>query len=367
MHTNAIETWLARMHRYALVSNESVDWWFHVQDIMPGWLEATYPECISRIIRSPYTLSEGMRFFQEFNRLCRRSGFDVVHIHADLMSAPYLVAARLAGTPRTIVHVHNADEHLPTSSRLKYAMLREPFRRIGLTADRVVGISNHTLDTYLRGRPRRPGRDLVHYYGVDSVPSIEASKIADRAAFRASTNLPDNALILLFAGRITPEKNPLMTVDVLAALRRLEPRAYGVFAGAGSLEDAVWHRAGELGVAEAVRMLGWRHDLPAIMAVSDWFILPRPEYPMEGFGLAVVEAQLAGLRLLLSLGVPDDAILPTAALRRLSLTTAAETWAQAAIALLDEPAPSREAALAALRMSSMDMDFALADLLGLYD
>jgi glycosyltransferase involved in cell wall biosynthesis len=237
-------------------------------------------------------------------------------------------------------------------------------RRICLAADKVVGISNHTLDTFLGGRPRRPGRDVVHYYGVD--PGPFARTAGDRAAFRRALGLPEDALILLFGGRITPEKNPVFAVDVLAALCAREPRAVGVFAGAGSLEAAVRARAAELGVAERLRMIGWRADLPEVMAGSDWFILPRPEQPMEGFGLAVVEAQLASLRMLLSRGVPDDPLLPTAVFRRLGLAEPAQAWAQGALDMLAEPAPSRQAALAALAASPMEMDRALDGLTALH-
>ena len=100
-------------------------------------------------------------------------------------------------------------------------------------------------------------------------------------------------------------------------------------------------RASALGVTDSVRLLGWRGDLPYVMAHCDWFILPRPEQPMEGFGLAVVEAQLAGLHMLLSLGIPDDPILPTASYRRLGLAQGPQACADAALALLAEPAPSR--------------------------
>ena len=93
-----------------------------------------------------------------------------MHCHHDLMSALYLMSAAGRGIARKVVHVHNADEHLPTSSALKRRLAIGPMRRICLSADRVVGISNHTLDTMLAGRPRRPGRDLVHYYGVDPAP-----------------------------------------------------------------------------------------------------------------------------------------------------------------------------------------------------
>jgi glycosyltransferase involved in cell wall biosynthesis len=146
----------------------------------------------------------------------------------------------------------------------------------------------------------------------------------------------------------------------------MEPRAVAVFAGTGSQEHEVAKRAEKLGVAGAVRLLGWRNDLPEIMSCSDWFILPHPEHPLEGFGLAVVEAQLAGLRLLLSRGVPDDPLLPSASYRRLSLSEGPEAWARAAIELMLQPAPSRAAAAADLKNSPIDMDRALEGLLQLY-
>ena len=127
---------------------------------------------------------------------------------------------------------------------------------------------------------------------MDPAPFEKAT--ADRARFRRACGLPDDALVLLFGGRLVPEKNPLFAVDVLAQLRRMEPRAIAVFAGSGSHEQDVIVRARELSVENSVRLLGWRHDLAEIMSCCDWFILPHPEHPAEGFGLAIVEAQLAG-------------------------------------------------------------------------
>jgi len=48
--------------------------------------------------------------------------------------------------------------------------------------DRIVGISNHTLDTFLAGRASRPECDAVHYYGLD--PTQFENVAADRAGFR---------------------------------------------------------------------------------------------------------------------------------------------------------------------------------------
>ena len=153
---------------------------------------------------------------------------------------------------------------------------------------------------------------------------------------------------------------------MLAELRRQEPRTVGVFAGAGSLEGAVLERAAELQVTDAVRMLGWRNDLHEIMMASDWFILPRPERPLEGFRLAVVEAQLAGLRMLLSPGVPDDPLLPSAVFGRIPLAAGPKAWADAASDMLRGREPSAAAALADLSASAMQLDTALAGLAALH-
>lgn len=362
MDRGAVENWLARMYLYARSRGIALDWTFYCALDRPGALDDGLREAGARVVHSPVPLGQTVAFVRALRREISNGGYDVLHAHHDLVSALYLVAA--AGLPlrRRIVHVHNADEAVPTRG-WKQTMLREPLRQVALRlADSVVGISQHTLDTFLAGRPRRPGRDRVHYYGVGPAPF--AGAVADRAAFRAAHDLPEDARVLLFAGRLVPEKNPVFAVDVLAEIARLDDRVVGVFVGAGSEGAAVAARADALGVADRLRMLGWRDDLPSVLVCGDWFILPRPEYPMEGLGLAVVEAQLAGLRLVLSRGVPDDALLPGASVVRLPLAAGAAAWAAAALAL--PPAPDQQAAAAALAASPFDLDIAMTDLAHLY-
>jgi glycosyltransferase involved in cell wall biosynthesis len=365
LERGAVETWLMRMLVHARKREIKVDWTFYCILEQPGVMDDTARALGARVVHSPVPIARKAKFVRTLRTELRRGDYDVLHCHHDIVSAVYLLAASGMKIRRRIVHVHNADEALLTPSRLKQRLYREPMRQVCLfMADRIVGISNHTLDTFLAGRARRPERDSVQYYGLDPTPFENVA--ADRVGFRRQLGLPQDAFILLFGGRLVPEKNPVFVVDVLANLRCIDPRAVAVFAGAGSLEMEVLARARELGVEDSVRLLGWRNDLPEIMSCSDWFMLPHPEHPMEGFGLAVVEAQLAGLRMLLSRGVPDDPLLPTACFRHLPLSNGAAAWAIAAVELLESPAPSRAAALAALRGSPMNMDQALDGLLALH-
>ena len=361
----SIETWLLQMLAYARSNGISLDWTFYCTLGAAGSKDELARDLGARIVLTPVPIHRKTAFAKALRWELQSGKYNVLHAHHDLVSGLYLAAA--AGVPllRRLVHVHNADEEVLTDNPVKKSVLRPTLRCACLImADKIVANSNYALDTFLSGRPRRSGRDLVHYLGVDPFP-FEAAR-GDRGALRQSLDLPQDAPILLFAGRMTPEKNPVFAVEVLAELRRRVPNAVGVFAGVGSLEDAVRLRVSELGLTEAVRLLGWRNDIPEIMRASDWFILPHPEHPVEAFGIAVVEAQLAGLRMLLSRGILDDPLLPTAVFRRLSLADPPTAWAEAALEMLEGPPPSRTGALAAHRESPMDMDRALGNLLDLY-
>jgi glycosyltransferase involved in cell wall biosynthesis len=361
----AVENWLMRMLGHACKQEIEVDWTFYCMLEHPGAMDEKARALGARVIHSPVPIVKKAKFIRALRSEMRRGEYDVLHCHHDLVSAVYLLAASGMKVRRRIVHVHNADEVVPTGGHLKRRLYREQMRQVCLlVADRIVGISNHTLDAFLAGRARRPERDSVHYYGVDFTPFENLS--ADRLGFRRRWDLPEDASILLFGARLVPEKNPVFAVDVLANLRGMDPHAVAVFVGSGSQEQDVLKRARELGVENSVRLLGWRNDLAEIMSCSDWFILPHPEHPVEGFGLAIVEAQLAGLRMLLSRGTLDDPLLPTASFRRLALSDGPKVWAKAAMELLRHPLPSRAAALAALQKSPMNMDQALKGLLELH-
>jgi glycosyltransferase involved in cell wall biosynthesis len=365
LNHGAVENWLVRMQGHARKRKIEVDWTFYCMLGEPGAMDEEARALGATVTHSPVPIGEKLAFVRALRAELRQGEYDVLHCHHDLVSAVYLWAALGLPIKKRLVHVHNAGESVLTPNQIKQFVVRPILRCACLAiADHIVGISNHTLDTFLAGRARRPARDIVLYHGIDPTPFQKAK--GDRKEFRHELGLAEDARILLFAGRTVPEKNPLFALDVLKAMHRLDPSVAGVFVGSGSLDQVVRQRAAKPGFGASFRHLGWRDDVPEIMCCCDWFILPSPEHPMEGFGLTVVEAQLAGLRMLLSQGIPDDPLLPMANFCRLALSAGPKLWANAAIDLLRLLPPSRAVALAALRESQMDMDRALDGLLKLY-
>lgn len=365
LNRNAVENWLVRMFAHGQAKGLDLDWTFYCQLDEPGAMDDRVKALGGTVVCSPVPLADKRGFASALRQHLRAGCYDVMHAHHDILNGYYFAASVGCPLVRRICHIHNADENVPVKGPMKAAVLRALLRWVNTTmADTVVGISNHTLDRFIQGRRRNPSRHRVHYYGVD--PSVFAGNETTRAAFREEIGLPETARIMLFSGRIVPEKNPRFVVDIFRELRELDTSAYLVFAGTGGLEDVVAEHCETLGLAPFVRMLGWRDDLPRIMQCSDLFVLARPEEPPEGFGLAVIEAQLAGLLLLMSRGISDDPLLPSASFRRLPLSEPPSVWAREAVALMEAMPPSREVAVAELHASPMDMDRALDDLLGLH-
>ena len=74
--------------------------------------------------------------------------------------------------------------------------------------------------------------------------------------------------------------------------------------GEGELRSGLEALSAELGIAEAVRFLGWRPDVASVIEACDIFCLPSLN---EGMGKAIVEAMAMGKPVIASDvgGIPD--------------------------------------------------------------
>jgi glycosyltransferase involved in cell wall biosynthesis len=358
------------MLRTARSEGVTLDWTFYCVLPSVGKHDQLARDLGATVVHSPVKMRETVAFIRAMRRYIGAGDFDILHCHHDIVSALYLIAA--AGLPirRRIVHAHNADLGVPTPNRRKAAFLRAIMRRICLaTSDCIVGISRHTLETML-GRSAREDRcETVVYYGIDTTPYHGSPP--DRAAIIRELNLPDGAEILLFAGRMVWYKNPLFVLDILECLRQSHSQTVALFAGSGPLVSEVERLAKERGLADHVRVLGWRNDTSNLMRVSDVFIFPRVEtrvdgFGIEGLGLVVVEAQAAGLASVISRGVPEDAIVIREQCHVVALSDGPEEWAAVTRKILSGARPRQDVAVAAIDSSRFSAASGLASLQRLY-
>lgn len=118
---------------------------------------------------------------------------------------------------------------------------------------------------------------------VHHLPNFVPDLAGAEPAPRRDLAVPEGALLILAMGRLHRVKG---FDTLIAALARL-PRAVAVIAGEGPERSALETLARRLGVADRVRLLGWRDDQGRLLAAADVFVCPSRHEPL---GNVVLEA-----------------------------------------------------------------------------
>lgn len=132
-----------------------------------------------------------------------------------------------------------------------------------------------------------PGQLTVIPHGID--PGHLAVDAGLVAAARQELGLTAGPVIGTVA-RLSPEKALDTLLRATVALRDAFPSLTLLIAGDGPLDADLQRLAGELGIAGAVRFLGFRRDVEVVIRLMDVFVLPSR---MENVGLVLLEAMAA--------------------------------------------------------------------------
>jgi glycosyltransferase involved in cell wall biosynthesis len=308
-----------------------------------------------------------LAFMAAFRRLLRRHGpYDAVHIHLHAFSGFAALAARRAGIPRVVVHSHNVMGN-ETAGWKRRAYGRLARFLIGRCASAGLAPALAPLEDLLGVRCTADPRWRVLRYGVDLAPFRRPVPVGfGRGAF----GIPEGAFVMLTLSRLNPEKNLLFAVRVFAALLRLRPDAWLLMLGEGPLRGAIEAEAVRLGVRERVILAGARPDVPDVLrSCADVLVFPSPPPPAgrEANPLAVLEAQCCGVPVVISDGVPAEAVLVPRLVSRQRADAASEAWAQAALAHAAAKLPGGAAeAIGIVERTAVNADRTLPELATLY-
>ncbi len=227
--------------------------------------------------------------------------YDLVHGHYWLSGQVGAVAKERWGVPFV--------QSMHTLGRVKNAALAagdaaEPGLRLRGEAEVVAAADRLVANT------DEEARQLIGLYGADPARVAVINPGVDLAVFRPGSQqqarqrlgLPQDGIVLVFAGRVQPLKAPDVVLHAAAQMIRDDPRLAGRLtvafvggpSGTGRADpDGLTELAGQLGIAGAVRL-----EPPCPQPeLADWYraatVVMVPSYS-ESFGLVAVEAQACG-------------------------------------------------------------------------
>lgn len=256
-----------------------------------GWLAAELRE--RGFVPATFSLRRPVDWhcLQGLVNLIREQRIDVVHSHEFTMAVYGAAASRLARRPH-IVTMHGGRHY---EHRLQRRLaLRWAFAR----SRDVVAVSRTTRLHLEQSMGLRPGRIRV-------IPNGVAFEQGDAGRVRRELQLDDGEVLLLAVGNLYPVKGHRVLLQALDALWRAGERQWRV-AIAGRGDEEAWLRdfAKANGWANHLHLLGYRVDVPDLLAAADIYVMPSLS---EGLPLALLEAMFAGKAIVVSDtgGVPE--------------------------------------------------------------
>ena len=223
-----------------------------------------------------------VRRLLEVVHLIRTLEPDLVHLFLDGVSGLYgRLGALLAGRGQVIVGQRSHPMHHPLWYRLMLPWLN---RRVVA----VVCNSQATRDYVLEHRLAAPSKVLVIPNGIE-VDRFQNDSFSEEWPWSASWR---GKPIVGTVGHLTHPKSPETFIQVAARIHERQPDVRFAIVGDGPLRPQVQHLTVSLAVAEIVRLMGERQDVPRLLRAMDVFVLTSRS---EGMPNAVMEAMASGL------------------------------------------------------------------------
>lgn len=143
-------------------------------------------------------------------------------------------------------------------------------------------------------------------------------------------------------GRFSKEKNHSFIFAVFGEILKKQSDAILLLCGGGDLQEEFEETARRMKISDRVVFLGARNDVPDILQVMNAFLFPSL---FEGYGIALIEAQAAGVPCFASRDVIPESVRVTEKMNFISLEKPPEYWAEEISAVLYEKKTSSIEAL----------------------
>jgi len=225
-------------------------------------------------LRFPVVLRELRQFLDS-------RGIEVIHAH-NLSPLVFggLAARSLRPRPRMVY-----TDHAQVHDHDKRFFKREKFKLYAKLADELVGVSE---DVARRIEGLRPGRPVSAIHN-----GIDGSRFAtaDGGVVRRELGIDPSAFVVGTAVRLAEQKGLRYLIEAAVTVVKAEPNIQFVVAGDGPLRQELTEQAARTDLGNRFRFLGYRADVPELVASFDVYALPSN---WEGLPLSLLEALAAG-------------------------------------------------------------------------
>ncbi len=224
---------------------------------------------------------------RRLSRLFEQEGVDLIHAH-QYGPFSYGAMARSLGRLSVPLLFTEHGRHFPDVTSRKRRLANRWLLR---PSDRVIGVGNAVREALIKNEGFASQRVGVIYNGIP-LDRFGAGSSVDRDRIRHELGISADSFVLAQVARLDYLKDHATALRMIRRVADRLPGAQLLLVGEGPERTQVESLIAQLGLANQVRLLGQRSDVPCILQASDVVILTSIS---EGIPLTLIEAMAAEL------------------------------------------------------------------------
>ena len=219
-------------------------------------------------------------------RLYKENGYDVIHVHGNSSTMILETSINHSSSQKIITHCHNSKTNHPIINfLLNKSFLKTVDVRLACSQEAGEFLYKNNFEIISNGR-------FLEEYAFN----------LDRRKFLREKYGLQNKIVVLNIGNFNQQKNQAFLLNCIS---ELQDKHVFVFVGDyGEKENAVI--ISKLKQQKNVLIIGKSNDVKSYYSMADLFVLPSL---FEGLPLVLIEAQMNGLKCLVSENVTKDCVI----------------------------------------------------------
>lgn len=245
----------------------------------------------SEIYHIPRKRDDKEKYKKELGKIILDGKYDFIHVHENETSYVALKVAKDLGIKGRIAHSHtssNCESIRDNIRRWSGIVLNEKY------ATKLIACGQLAGDRVFGKRNMRTDKAIILPNAID-IDMFRYNEMV-RNEIRERYSLEDKK-VLLFVGRLSPEKNLEFLIDVVVRVYANNPDVMTLIVGSGEEHNNLETLIKANNAQDYIKLLGARNDVNDLMNASDVLLLPSIH---EGFPVVAVEAMASGLPLFVS-------------------------------------------------------------------
>lgn len=248
--------------------------------------------------RSPFKICSNRKAYKQLRNVIEEDSFEIIHCHTPVASVYTRILARNQRKKGTRVIYTSHGFHFYKGGPLKYRLFYPIERFMARYTDVLITINEEDFLVAKNFRlAKRDGKEgkvfRIEGVGLDTGRYVQKREIREKK--RAELGVAEGEFLLLSIGELNRNKNHVVAVAAMGCLKHL-PIRY-LICGTGPERGVLLEKAMRLQVEDKVSLLGFREDIPELLAAADGLVFPSHR---EGLGLVAIEALAAGVPVIAS-------------------------------------------------------------------